>query len=133
MATVYRLPRQELLQETIPMRLVHLLKLEVELGVAEARDLVVSAAISLAIALVSAVALIASLIVLLTGAFAPLFGLAWPPFIIAGGGMALLAVMTIGWSAWRLRRLDWPHETLSSVQENWRWLGAQLRSRLTLR
>ena len=115
------------------MRLVHLLKLELELGLAEARDLVVSAAISIAIALVSAVALIAALVVLLTGAFAPLFGLGWPPFVIAGGGVALLATIMIGWSAWRLRRLEWPQETLTSVQENWRWLGAQLRSRLTLR
>jgi hypothetical protein len=133
MATVHRLPRRELFQETLPMRLVHLLKLELELGLAEARDLVVSAAISIAMALVSTVALIASLVVLVTGAVAPLFGMGWPPFIIAGGGMALLAVITILWSAWRLRRLDWPHETLTSVQENWRWLAAQLRSKLTLR
>ena len=74
-----------------------------------------------------------ALVVLVAAAFAPLFGAAWQHLVIAGGGIVLLAVGAIAWSAWRLTHLSWPKETVASFQENWRWLGAQLRSRLRLR
>ena len=48
-------------------------------------------------------------------------------------GVALLSLAALGWAAYRLTHLAWPKETLNSLEENWRWLAAQLRSRLTLR
>jgi hypothetical protein len=132
MATVHRLSARELQQGTLSMRLAHLLRLEVELGLAEARRAVVGVVIAIAVALLSVIALVASVVVLLTGAFAPIFGVAWEPFVIAGGGTLIVAALAMAWTAWRLRRFEWPRETLISLQENWRWLGAQLRSRLTL-
>jgi len=133
MATVHRLSPRELQGETIAMRLGHLLKLEVELGVAETRELVISLLIAVGVAFVSAVALVASLVVLLTAAFASLFRLAWEPFVIAGGSVLILSAAAIAWSVWRVKHLEWPHETITSLQENWRWLAAQLRSKLTLK
>jgi uncharacterized membrane protein YqjE len=133
MATVHRLSPRELDSDTIATRLAHLVKLEVELGVAETRELVVSLLIAVAVAFVSTVALLASLVVLVTGAFAPLFRVAWEPFVIAGGGVLLLSAGAIAWSVWRIRHLEWPHETITSLQENWRWLAAQLKSKLTLK
>jgi hypothetical protein len=113
--------------------LTRLLRLELELGVAETRDLLVSAAIALAIALTAAIMLVASIVVLLAAAFAPLFGAPWQHLVVAGGSAGLLALSAIAWSVSRLRTLRWPTQTLTSFEENWRWLGAQLRSRLTLR
>ena len=113
--------------------LARLLRLEVELGVAETRELLVSAAVALAVALIAVVMLIASIVVLLAAAFAPLFGAPWEHLVVAGGGAALLALAAIAWSGSRLRTLRWPKQMLTSFEENWRWLGAQLRSRLTLR
>ena len=111
--------------------LTRLVRLELELGLAETRDLLISAAIAVGIALVAAIMLLASIVVLLAAAFAPLFGATWQHLVVAGGGVALLAVAAIAWSVSRLRTLRWPKQTLSSFEENWRWLGAQLRSRLT--
>lgn len=108
-----------------------LARLELELGLAELRDRVRTAVIALALAAVAAVALVASLVVLAASALAPLFGAAWEHLVVAGGGVLLLAIGALAWSAWRLRRLDWPRITLASFEENWRWLEAQLRSRLT--
>ncbi len=113
--------------------LTRLVRLELELGLAETRDLLISAAIAVGIALVAAIMLLASLVVLLAAAFAPLFGAPWQHLVVAGGGIALLALAAIAWSVSRLRTLRWPKQTLTSFEENWRWLGAQLRSRLTLR
>ena len=113
--------------------ITRLLRLELELGVAETRDLLVSAAIAVAIALTAAIMLVASIVLLLAAAFAPLFGAPWPHLVVAGGGAALLALAAIAWAVSRLRTLRWPTQTLTSFEENWRWLGAQLRSRLTLR
>jgi hypothetical protein len=113
--------------------LTRLFRLELELGLAEARSLLISATIAVAAAAVAAITLIASIVVLIAGAVAPLFGVPWQHLVIAGGGLALLALATIAWSVWRLRTLEWPRQTLMSFEENWRWLGAQLRSRLTLR
>jgi uncharacterized membrane protein YqjE len=133
MATVHRLSPRELQQETIAMRLAHLLKLELELGVAETREFAFSLLIAVAVAILSTVALVASLVVLVTGAVAPLFRVGWQPFVIAGGGVFVLSAGAIAWSVWRVRHLEWPHETITSLQENWRWLAAQLKSKLTLK
>ncbi len=134
MATLHRLSIPEApVDEGVLGHLTHLLRLELELGVAEVRGLLVSAVIAVALAVPAAIALIAAVVVLIAGAFAPLFGAPWQHLIIAGGGVALLSLAVVAWSAWRLRSLPWPRETLTSFEENWRWLGAQLRSRLTLR
>ena len=135
MATVHHLPaRIEVRHEdSFLARLLRLVKLELELGVAETRDVAIAAAIAVAVAVPSLVLLLAALVVLVAAAFAPLFGAAWQHLVIAGGGVALLAVGALAWSAWRLTHLSWPKETVASFQENWRWLGAQLRSRLRLR
>jgi uncharacterized membrane protein YqjE len=113
--------------------LTHLLRLEVELGLAETREVLISAAIAVGVALTAVIVLLASIVVLLAAAFAPLFGAAWQHLVVAGGGVALLALTAIAWSVSRLRTLRWPRQTLTSFEENWRWLGAQLRSRLTSR
>jgi hypothetical protein len=113
--------------------LTRLAQLELELGLAETRQILVSAAIAVAIAAIAGIALVASLVVLVAGALAPLFGAAWEPLVIAGGGFLLLSAAAIAWSIVRLRALDWPRLTVASLEENWRWLGAQIRSRLTLR
>jgi uncharacterized membrane protein YbhN (UPF0104 family) len=110
----------------------HLLKLEMELGIAEMRELVVSIAIAIGVAVVSAIALISSFAVLLAAAFAPLFSAPWQHLLIGGGGIFLLAAAGLAGSIWRLRSLRLPRETLNSFEENWRWLGAQVKSRLTL-
>lgn len=134
MATVHRLRDRETVDSNgILSSLGRLAQLELELGLAEVRERLITAAIAVAVALVCAIALIASLVVLLAAAFAPLFDAAWQHLVIAGGGVALVSLAAIAWSAWRLRTLDWPRVTLASFEENWRWLGAQLRSRLTLR
>jgi hypothetical protein len=133
MATVHQFPRKEPEPDGVFDRLARLLRLEVELGIAEARQLLVSAAIAVALAVTAAIVLLASIVVLLAGALAPLFGAAWEHLVIAGGGMLLLSLAVIGWSAWRLKNLRWPTETLASLRETWHWLGLQLRSRLTSR
>lgn len=140
MASVHRLPTrvdprrvETNHDESILGRLLRLLKLELELGLAEARDVVVAALVAVVVAVPALVLLLASFVVLIAAAFAPLFGAAWPHLVIAGGGIALLALGAIAWSAWRLTHLSWPKETRESFQENWRWLVAQLRSTLTLR
>jgi uncharacterized membrane protein YqjE len=135
MATVHRLPtRGDAPHDTsILGRLVKLAKLELELGLAETRDVLVSAAIAVAVAVPAVVLLLASFVVLVAAAFAPLFRAPWQHLIIAGGGVALLALGALAWSAWRLTHLSWPKETKASFQENWRWLAAQLKSSLRLR
>ena len=120
-------------EESILGRLLTLVKLELELGLAEARDVFVSAAIAVAVGIPASALLLTSLVVLIAAALAPIFGARWEHLVIAGGGIGLVACAALTWSAWRLRHLSWPRETVSSFQENWRWLGAQLRSRLRLR
>jgi len=114
-------------------RLTRLAQLEVELGLAETREVLVSALIAVAVAVIAAVMLIASIVVLIAGALAPFFDTRWQHLVISGGGALLFALAALGWSVYRLRHLAWPKETLTSIQETWRWLGAQLRSRLTSR
>lgn len=119
--------------ESVVALLGRLLRLELELGLAETRAVLVSAAIAAGVAVVAAITLIAAIVVLIAGAVAPLFGAPWQHLVVAGGGLALLALAAIGWSVWRLRTLEWPRQTLNTLEENWRWLGTQLRSRLTSR
>lgn len=114
-------------------RLFHLLGLEIELGLAELRQIALTAAIAAAVAVASLIVLLASIVVLVTGAFAPLFGAPWEPFVVAGGGFLLLSAAGIGWSVWRVKHIRWPEKTVRSLEEMRRWLGAQLRSKLTLR
>jgi len=137
MATVHRLPTPassvEAEDEAVLARLTRLAKLELELGVAETKTLVRTLVLALAVAVPAAIALIAAIVVLLAAALSPLFEARWEPLLIAGGGVALLALGALAWTAWRLTHLSWPKETLTSLEENWRWLAAQLKSRLTLR
>ena len=134
MATVHRLATPSITEaEGVVTRLTRLLRLELELGLSEARNLVRTLVLAIAIAVPAAIALIASLVVLVAGAVSPFFGAPWQPLVIAGGGVALLSLLALAWSAWRLKHLSWPTETLRSFEENWRWLATQLRSRLTLR
>lgn len=133
MAVVRRFPGRADRNDSLWGRLVKLGKLELELGVAETRAVVLAAVTAIAVAVPAAVLLLASLVVLIAAALAPLFNAAWEHLLIAGGGIALLALAALAWSAWRLTHLSWPKETVASFQENWQWLGAQLRSRLRLR
>jgi len=110
-----------------------LAQLEFELGLAETRRIVTHAAVAIAVAVVAAAASIAAVVVLIAAAFAPLFGAPWQHLVIAGAGVLLAAVVALALSAWRLKTLEWPRLTLQSLAENWRWLEAQMRSRLTLR
>ena len=138
MATVHRLPARVETpvapqDESILGGLMRLAKLELELAVAETREVLVTAAIAVAVAVPAVVLLLAAFVVLIAAAFAPLFDAHWQHLVIAGGGVALLALAALAWSAWRLTHLSWPKEIVASFQENWQWLAAQLRSRLTLR
>lgn len=119
--------------ESLTTRLVRLGALELELGWAETRSLVVRIAVALVVAVPALIALLASIIVLVAGALAPLFDTPWQHLVIAGGAVALLALAALAWSAWHLTHIAWPQQTLASLQETWRWLVAQLRSKLTLR
>jgi MFS family permease len=119
--------------ESVVARLAHLLRLEFELGLADMRHTIRGLVIALVIAVPAAIALIASLVVLIGALLSPLFNAPWQPLLIAGGGVGLLSLAALGWSVWRLTHLTWPTETLKSFEETWRWLVRQLRSRLTLR
>lgn len=134
MATVPRLPVSATVDhDALTAHLAQLARLELELGVAETRQLVRRLVVTVAVALPAAVALIAALVTLLAGVLAPLYDARGEPLVIAGGAVLLLALAALGWSAWRLTHLSWPKETMTSFAETWRWLAAQLRSRLTLR
>jgi hypothetical protein len=135
MATSQRIPLPEPTTTTdgVLAALTRLARLELELALTEARAFVVSVAVAVAIAVVGAVALIAAAIVLLAAVPAPFFGARWEPFVIAGGGVVVVAAVAVGWSAWRLAHLEIPRHAIVSFEENWRWLGAQLKSKLTLR
>lgn len=134
MATVRRLHAPDAPEhDGVLDRLVRLVKLELELGLTETREVVRALLLAVAVAIPAAVALIASIPILLAGALAPLFGAHWQHLVIAGGGVLLLSLGALGWSALRVKRLDWPAETKASIQETWRWLEAQMKSRLTSR
>jgi hypothetical protein len=95
-ATVHHLPTRE--PESLTDRLLRLLKLQVELGVAEVTQLAKRALVAVAVALVAFVALIASIVVLITGGVAAIGREVWAPFVLAGGGVALISLAAIGWS-----------------------------------
>jgi hypothetical protein len=134
MATVRRLHAPEAAEpEGVLDRLVRLLKLELELGLTETREVVRSLVLAIAVAIPAAVALIASIPVLIAGALAPLFDAPWAHLVTGGGAVLLLALAALAWSAMRVKRIRWPAETKASIQETWRWLEAQLKSRLTSR
>lgn len=134
MATVHRLPvpARPPEDEGVVARLARLLRLEVELGLVEGRQFIRIVAIAAAVAVISIIAAISSLVTLVAAAVAPIFGARWEPLLIAGGGVALISLAALAWSAWRLTHLSWPTQTLKSFEENWRWLAVQLKSKLTL-
>ena len=134
MATVHRfpVPARPPEDEGVVARLARLLRLEVELGLVEGRQFFRIVAIAAAVAVISIIAAISSLVMLVAAAVAPLFGARWEPLLIAGGGVALISLAALAWSAWRLTHLSWPTQTLKSFEENWRWLAVQLKSKLTL-
>ena len=134
MATVHRIDTSAVHRhESLFARLTRLVALELELGWAETQGLLKRLAIAVALAIFSAIALLASIIVLIAGALAPLFDATWQHLVIGGGVFAVLAVAGLAWSAWRLTHLEWPHQTLRSLEETWRWLVTLLKSKLTLR
>jgi hypothetical protein len=109
MATVHRLPTPTHPEdEGVVARLTRLLRLELELGLAETRHLVRTLVMAVAVGVPAAIALISSLVALVAGALSPLFGVRWEPLVIAGGGVALLSLAALAWSAWRLTHLSWP-------------------------
>lgn len=114
---------------TLAARLV---RLEVELARAEVQGMLMGAVLALAVGLAGALTLVTGLVVLLAALLAPLFGAAWEHLALAGGLAVLAAAAGLAASLWRLRRLGKPRLTLASLDETWRWLEAQLKSRLTL-
>jgi hypothetical protein len=134
MATVHHIHEPEpAAPDSVLARLLRLARLEMELGLAEVRLLAKRVLVAVIVAVIAAMALVSAMVVLLAGGVAAFGGVTWQPFVIAGGAVALLSIVGLAWSAWRLRNLEWPNETLASFEENYRWLAAQLRSKLTLR
>jgi membrane protein len=112
----------------------HLVRLRVEMTVAQAKGALVSAGVSVAAAIASVIVVITAVTLLIAGAFAPLFHAEWQPLVAVGGGAALLGAGGLWWSVSRLRGLgDVPRRTMESVKEDWRWLETRLRLRLTSR
>src|SRR5262249_8819092 len=114
-------------------RFIRLVELELELGLTEARRLITGLVIAAGIAVASLIVMLASLVMLVAGLIAPVFGAHWQHLVISGGLFFLLAVAGAGWSLSTFRNVKWPEETLRSLEETKRWLGLQLRSKLTSR
>src|SRR5206468_3521871 len=72
--------------ESLAARLVRLIALELELGWAETRNLVIRVAVALAVAVPAAIALLASIVVLAAGALAPLLHTPWQHLVGAVRG-----------------------------------------------
>ncbi len=132
-AQVARLPRARNEPEGVLESLTRLARLQVELGVSETRERLKVAAVAAGVAIAGAIAAVASVVVLIAGALAPLFDAAWQHLIVAGGGVLVVSLAAILWGVSRIRNLEWPQETLESLRENWSWLTSQARSTLTLR
>jgi hypothetical protein len=113
-------------------RLGQLVRLQIELVLAEVRELARALAVTLAVGLASLVVLLASLITLVAGALAPIFGAEPAHLLVAGGAFGSLAVAGGWWTIVRLRGVTWPTIALQSLEETGQWLGIQLRSGLTL-
>jgi uncharacterized membrane protein YqjE len=133
MAVIRRIDRVEVNHGGLGIQLARLVKLHSELALAEVRGVLITAAIAVGVAIPAAMALVAAIVVLIAGGLAPFFGARWQHLVIAGAAVFILSSLAIGWSVWRLRRLQLPRETLRSLTENWEWLVVQVRSRLTLR
>ena len=114
-----------------PLR--RLIRLEIELAVAEARDLLVGAATAIALGVIGASLIVGALVVMLAAMLAPLFAAPWEHLAIAAGISIILGGAALAWTAWRFTHLKAPKVTLKSLEETWRWLETQLRSRLRLR
>jgi len=111
-----------------------LVRLRAEMAWAETRGALVSAVVAVGVALVAGIMLVASLVVLLAGALAPVFEAHWAPIVAGGGGALALSAAALAWSAVRLRRLRrlrGPRHTLTALREDWRWLETRVRSRTT--
>lgn len=108
-----------------------LVRLRAEMAWAETRSTLVSGAIAAGVAVVATILLVASLVVLVAGAVAPLFDARWLPIVAGGGGALLVSAAALAWSVTRLRRLRLPHHTLTALKEDWRWLETRLRSGTT--
>lgn len=142
MATLRPLPSPAEIDESVipvetdegvlaPLR--RLIRLEIELAVAEARDLLVGAATAIALGLIGAFLIVGALVVMLAAMLAPLFAAPWEHLAIAGGISLIVGGAALAWTAWRFTHLTAPKVTLTSLEETWRWLETQLRSRLRLR
>src|SRR2546426_387834 len=92
MATVRRLREVPIEADGLGSSLSRLARLELELGLAEARAVITQLAIAIAVAVTAAIAFVAALVGLVAAAFAPLFGAGWQHLVIAGGGVALLSL-----------------------------------------
>src|SRR4030095_7932363 len=86
--------------EALATRLGRLLRLEVELGVAETRDFLRGIGVAAACTCLATIALIASLVMLLAAALSPLFGAPWEPLLIARGGAGLGSGPGLGRDEW---------------------------------
>lgn len=118
---------------SLGLQLARLARLHAELALAEVRRPLTAAVVAVAVSVLAMIAGVAAIVVLIAAGVAPFFGAPWQHLVIAGGGVLLVSSLAIAWSAWRLRRLALPRETLRSLTENWEWLVVQVRSRLTLR
>lgn len=115
------------------IQLVRLARLHAELALTEVRRPLIAACTAVAVGVLAACAGVAGMVVLIAAALAPFFAAPWQHLAIAGGGVLLVSGLAIAWSAWRLRRLALPRDTLRSLTENWEWLVVQVKSKLTLR
>jgi membrane protein len=112
----------------------HLVRLRVEMTVAQTKTALVSAGLSVGVAIVCVIVLATAITLLVAGAFAPVFDARWQPLVIVGGGAFLLAAAGLAWSVKRLRGLgDVPQRTVQSMKEDWRWLETRLKSGPTSR
>jgi hypothetical protein len=114
-------------------RLARLFELEIELGLAEIREVARSVGVTAGVAGASVILLLAALIVLLAGLLAPVFGAEWKHLVLAAVLFLVLGLAGAGWSFSRFKRINWPEQTLRSLLETMGWLGTQLKSKLTLR
>lgn len=108
-----------------------LVRLRAEMAWAETRGTLLTGAIAAGVAVLAAILLVASLVVLVAGVLAPLFDARWAPIVAGGGGALLVSAAALAWSVTRLRRLRLPHHTLAALKEDWRWLETRVRSGTT--
>src|SRR5438067_11259960 len=78
--------------ESLVTRLVRLGALELELGWAETRNLVIRVAIAVGVAVPALIALLASIIVIVDGALASLFATPCVHIVNTGGNVVLIAL-----------------------------------------